>query len=43
MEHESLGSLISQCQEDSGAVAITGIGGIGYVDLKAIDLHLVSI
>ncbi|KAH9213874.1 hypothetical protein DL95DRAFT_409822 [Leptodontidium sp. 2 PMI_412] len=33
MEHESLGSLISQCQEDSGAVAITGIGGIGKTEM----------
>ncbi|KAG4443357.1 hypothetical protein IFR05_001146 [Cadophora sp. M221] len=33
MEHESLGNLLSQWQEDSGAVAITGIGGIGKTEM----------
>ncbi|KAH7305095.1 hypothetical protein BKA65DRAFT_521106 [Rhexocercosporidium sp. MPI-PUGE-AT-0058] len=33
MEHEYLGNLISQCQEYSGAVAITGIGGIGKTEM----------
>ncbi|PVH81785.1 hypothetical protein DL98DRAFT_623001, partial [Cadophora sp. DSE1049] len=32
-EHESLSNLISQCQKDGGAVAITGIGGIGKTEM----------